>query len=53
MIFNQTAYNVNEDDGPAQLGLVLSNPSATDITIEVISSNGLATGEYCNILINS
>ncbi|XP_065899383.1 adhesion G-protein coupled receptor V1-like [Dysidea avara] len=42
--FNQPTYNVNEDDGPAQPVLVLSNPSSTDITISVFSNDGSATG---------
>ena len=43
--FNQSTYNVDEDDGPAQLVLVLSNPSSTDITISVFSTDGSATGK--------
>ena len=44
--FNQSTYSVNEDDGPAQPVLVLSNPSSTDITVQVISSDDItATGE--------
>ena len=50
--FNQTTYSVDEDDGPAQPEFVLSNPSSTDITVQVNSSDGSATGEYCSILIN-
>ena len=52
--FSQTTYSVDEDDGPAQPTLVLSNPSATDITVPYIVTNtdGSATGEYCSILIN-
>ena len=42
--FNQSTYNVDEDDGPAQPVLVLSNPSSTDITISVFSTDGSATG---------
>ena len=52
VMFNQTTYSVDEDDGPAQPELVLSNPSATAITVQVISGGGSATGEYCSILIN-
>ena len=52
MRFSQTTYIVNENDGPVQPRLVLSNPSSTDITVEVTSSGGSATGEYCSILIN-
>ena len=52
MIFNGTTYSVDEDDGPVQPTLVLSNPSLTNITVEVTSGGGSATGEYCSILIN-
>ena len=43
--FNQSTYNVDEDDGPTQPVLVLSNPSSTDITISVFSTDGSATGK--------
>jgi len=43
--FNQSTYSVNEDDGPAQPVLVLSNPSTTDITVQVSTSDGTATGK--------
>ena len=43
---------VNEDAGSAQPVLVLSKPSASYITAEVYHTDGSATGEYCNILIN-
>ena len=33
--FSQSTYSVDEDDGPAQPVLVLSNPSSTDITVQV------------------
>ena len=39
-------YVVDEDDGPAQPVLVLSNPSSTDITVQVFNTDGSATGEY-------
>ena len=48
VMFNQSMYNVEEDDGPAQLILVLSNPSSSDITVQVITEDGSATGKYCN-----
>ena len=51
-MFSQTTYNVNEDAGPVQPTLILSNPSSTDITVQVTSGGGSATGEYCSILIN-
>ena len=43
--FSQSTYSVDEDDGPAQPVLVLSNPSSTDITVQVRSKNKTATGE--------
>jgi len=45
VIFNQSTYNVIEDDGPVQPVLVLSNPSSTDITISVFSNDESATGK--------
>ncbi|XP_065884189.1 uncharacterized protein [Dysidea avara] len=42
--FSRTTYNVDEDDGPAQPVLVLSNPSSTDITVQVFTTDGSATG---------
>ena len=45
-MFEQQAYSINEDVGPAQPALVLSNPSSTDITVQVFNTNGSATGEY-------
>ena len=43
--FTQSTYHVDEDDGPAQPVLVLSNPSSTDIIISVFSTDGSATGK--------
>ena len=43
--FNQSTYDVHEDDGPAQPVLVLGNPSSTDIILQVRSNNITATGE--------
>ena len=45
IIFNQSTYSVDEDDGPAQPVLVLSNPSSTVITVQVRSNDITATGE--------
>ena len=47
--FNHTTYDVDEDDGPAQPVLVLSNPSASDITLHVSVTNGSATGKYVKL----
>ena len=52
MTFSEPTYIVNEDAGPAQPTLVLSGPSATNITVEVTTGGGSATGEFCSILIN-
>ena len=52
MIFKQAVYSFNEDAGPVQPVLVISNPSSTDITVQVTNTDGSATGEYCSILIN-
>ena len=45
-------YSGNEGARSAQIGLVLSNRSSIDITIEVFNTDESATGEYCSILIN-
>ena len=44
--FNQPTYSVNEDVGTIKPVLVLSNPSSTDITVQVFITDGSATGEY-------
>ena len=46
--FEQSTYNVNEDNGLTQLILVLSNPLSTDTIVQVNNSNGSATGKYLN-----
>ena len=46
-MFSETAYSVDENAGPAQPGLVLSNSANDIITIEVFNTYGSATGEYC------
>ena len=46
MTFSQSTYSVNEDAGTAQIALILSNPSSTDITVVVYNTNGKAFGEY-------
>ena len=43
--FSQSTYSFNEDDGPAQPALVLSNPSSTDITVQVIDTENTAISE--------
>ena len=44
-MFSETIYSVNENDGPAQPVLVLSNPSSTDFNVTVTNTDGSATGE--------
>ena len=46
VMFDQLMYRVDEDDGPAQFTLILSDPSSTDTIVEVFNTNGSATGEY-------
>ena len=43
--FEQSTYSVDEDDGPAQPVLVLSNPSSTNIIVQVFNIDGSATGQ--------
>ena len=43
-MFSETTYSVNEGDGSAQIGVVLSNPSSTATTVEVFNTDGSATG---------
>lgn len=42
--FSKSTYKINESNGTACLVLVLSDPSSFDITIQVNSTDGLATG---------
>ena len=43
--FDQLSYKVSEKDGEVQVMLVLSNPSSTNITIEIVNMNINAMGE--------
>ena len=45
-MFNQSTYSVDENDGPAQPVLVLSNPSSMSFDVIVTNTDGSATGEY-------
>ena len=47
MKFAESTYSVDENAGPVQPGLVLSNPSSMDITVQVTNTDGTAIGEYC------
>ncbi|XP_065915711.1 extracellular matrix protein 3-like [Dysidea avara] len=44
VMFNQSAYSVNEDDEMLQIVLVLSNSSVTNVTIKLIDNTTTATG---------
>ena len=43
--FSQSTYSVTEDARSVQLGLILSNPSSTDITVQVRDNQDTATSE--------
>ena len=43
--FSQSLYRIDEDKGPVQLVLILSNPSTTDTIVTVFSNDGSATGK--------
>ena len=51
--FSQLTYSIDETDGLYSTGctIVLSNPSSTDITVQVITNNNTATVEWTNITI--
>ena len=49
--FNQSTYIINENDQLVQPVLVLNDSLATDITVQVMTSDITATGEYINIII--
>ena len=48
MTFSQSLYSIDEDKGPVQLVLILSNPSTTDTIVTVFSYDGSATGKIIN-----
>ena len=43
--FSEATYNVNENAGVVQPLLVLSNPSSIAFTVQVVNTNGSATGK--------
>ena len=47
--FNQSSYNVNEELVAVQPVLLFSNPSQSDITIQVVSTNISASGKIKRI----
>lgn len=44
--FEQSTYNVDENDGPVQAVLVLSNPLSSNVTVEVMGTDISATGDH-------
>ena len=50
-MFDQSTYNVNENAGPVQPVLLISEPLSIDITVQIITIDGSATGEYYSILV--
>ena len=42
--FSQSVYTINENEGPVEPVIVLSNPSSTDVTVQVTDGGGTATG---------
>ena len=50
--FSQSMYRINENDGPATLTLILSNPSSFNISVVVLSTNGSARGKHASIFID-
>ena len=42
--FNESAYSVNENEGSVQPVVVLSNPSSTDVIVQVTDEGNTATG---------
>ena len=51
VFFNATTYDVSENAGTVTLALVLTNPSSTDITVQVTDNEGTATSKNTNILL--
>ena len=50
MKFDQSAYNVTEGTERVQITLILSDPLSTNITIEVLSIDGSATGKQKSVV---
>ena len=50
MKFDQSAYNVTEGIERVQITLVLSDPLSTNITIEILSIDGSATGKQKSVV---
>ena len=46
MSFDHSTYIVGEDDGSAQPVVVLSNPSSTSISVQVLNEDNTAIGMH-------
>ena len=46
--FNELIYFVNESNETVELLVILSNPSATDITVQIMSSDVTAISKYAH-----
>ena len=44
--FNQSTYNIYEDNGPVKPVLILSNISLIEFTVEVLTASGSANGKF-------
>ena len=51
--FNQTMYRANESDRAVEIMVSLSNPSMTDITVQIVSSDITAISESTHITLLS
>ena len=50
--FDQITYFVNENNETVELKAILSNPSATNITVQILSSDVTAISKYaCTLYI--
>ena len=49
MRFSHAMYTVNENAGVVQVSLILSNPSSTNVTMQVSSADISANGKYNNV----
>ena len=46
--FDRFKYFLNENNGSVELKAVLSNPSATEITVQIIINDGTAISKYAH-----
>ena len=46
MNFVQSTYSVNETDESVEVEMILSDPSSTNLTVQVTSSDIIATGKH-------